>query len=94
MLADKFNIPYKKVVMFDDGNDNIKNIISNKFCGITVSNTPNICGISDQNLQDGINFMKNYQCIPPIKNHSISKGNSSNWNMCSSLNYKLSNSSY
>ena len=62
-LADKLNIPHNNVVMFDDGNANINDITQSGFCGITVSNTPNICGISDQNLSDGINFMKSGKCI-------------------------------
>ena len=73
-LADKLNIPHNKVVMFDDTNNNIKDIIDNNFCGITVSNTPTICGISDQNLTDGINFMKYGKCITPILNPSKGKG--------------------
>ena len=70
-LAGKLNIPHNKVVMFDDGNANIKDIISSGFCGITVSNTPNICGISEQNLTDGINFMNSGQCIKPILNPCV-----------------------
>jgi hypothetical protein len=70
ILADNFNIPHNKVVMFDDSNNNIKDIIDNGFCGITVSNTPNICGISEQNLKDAKTFMNNEPCIKPIPNPS------------------------
>ena len=71
-LADRLKIPpHNKILMFDDTNKNIKAINDSGFCGITVSNTPNICGISDQNLQDGVDFMNSGQCIkPPILNHS------------------------
>jgi hypothetical protein len=73
-LADKLNIPHNKVLMFDDTNKNIQDITNNGFCGITVSNTANICGISEQNLSDGVNFMTSGQCRKPsIPNPSITK---------------------
>ena len=62
-LADILNIPHNKVLMFDDTNANINDITRSGICGINVSNTPNICGISDQNLSDGITFMNSGQCI-------------------------------
>ena len=73
-LADNLNIPHNKVLMFDDTNKNIEDITKSGFCGITVSNTPNICGISEQNLSDGVNFMTYGQCRKPsITNPSITK---------------------
>jgi hypothetical protein len=75
-LADKLNIPHNKVLMFDDTNKNIQDITNTKsgICGITVSNTLNICGISEQNLRDGVNFMTYGQCRnPSIPNPSIPK---------------------
>ena len=73
-LADRLNIPHNKVVMFDDGNDNINDITQNGFCGITVSNTPYTCGISEKNLSDGVNFMYSGQCPTVIPNPSTSMG--------------------
>lgn len=69
-LADRLNIPHNKVLMFDDTNKNINAINASGFCGITVSNTPKICGISDKNLQDGKTFMNSGKCIKPIPNPS------------------------
>lgn len=60
--------------MFDDGNDNINDITQNGFCGITVSNTPYTCGISEKNLSDGVNFMYSGQCPTVILNPSPKMG--------------------
>jgi len=80
-LADALNIPHSRVLMFDDTNKNIKAINDSGFCGITVSNTLNTCGISEQNLKDGVNFMNSGKCINPVLNpsnpldpHDASKG--------------------
>jgi hypothetical protein len=72
-LANRLNIPHNKVLMFDDTNSNINDITKSGICGITVSNTPNICGISDQNLSDGVNFMNSGQCRSILQNPSITK---------------------
>jgi hypothetical protein len=73
-LAGKLNIPLSKVLMFDDSNDNIRSIRSSGICGITVSNTPYTCGISEKNLSDGVDFFTSGQCPPIIKNPSVGPG--------------------
>jgi hypothetical protein len=73
-LAGKLNIPLSKVLMFDDSNDNITSIRSSGICGITVSNTPYTCGISEDNLSDGVDFFTSGQCPPIIKNPSVGPG--------------------
>jgi len=73
-LAGRLNIPLSKVLMFDDSNENITSIRSSGICGITVSNTPYTCGISEDNLSEGINFFTSGQCPPIIKNPSPGPG--------------------
>jgi hypothetical protein len=73
-LAGRLNIPLSKVLMFDDSNDNITSIRSSGICGITVSNTPYTCGISEKNLSDGVDFFTSGQCPPIIKNPSAKPG--------------------
>lgn len=73
-LAGKLNIPLSKVLMFDDSNDNITSIRSSGICGITVSNTPYTCGISEKNLSDGVDFFTSGKCPPIIQNPSVKPG--------------------
>jgi hypothetical protein len=72
IIDTKTHCSYLNLVM--NNLDNITSIRSSGICGITVSNTPYTCGISEKNLSDGVDFFTSGQCPPIIKNPSAKPG--------------------